>query len=141
MRTRWLERPARLLLIAGLMTAVACGDDDNDPAGPGPPVDITSGTPVTGITGTEGNQKLYRIPVPAGATSLDVTTSGGTGDVDLYVRAASAPTIDDYDCRSWDFGTDESCSIPSPAEGDWYILLDAFEAYSGVTLTATVTTP
>ncbi|WP_367379596.1 PPC domain-containing protein [Arsenicicoccus sp. oral taxon 190] len=41
----------------------------------------------------------YSIKVPAGATNLQITTSGGTGDVDLYVKAGSAPTTTSYDCR------------------------------------------
>jgi hypothetical protein len=101
---------------------------------------LVSGVPVAGISGAEDSQRLYRIAVPAGATQLDVRTSGGSGDVDLYVRRGQPPSSAAVDCWSEGVATDESCTIPTPAAGDWYILLVGFEAYSGVTLTATVST-
>ncbi len=133
--TRFL---ARTSLVLSLVLA-GCGDDD-DPVSPQATV-LTSGTAVTNISGAENNVKTYRIPVAAGATRLLITTSGGSGDVDLLVRRGSPPTLSTNDCSSAGDFNDEVCEEFNPAAGDWYIVLLGFEAYSGVTLTATVTRP
>lgn len=101
---------------------------------------LTSGTAVTALNGTAGSQRLFTIAVPAGATSLAVRTSGGSGDVDLYLRRGAPPTASAIDCASEEPATTESCTIANPAAATWYILLLGYEAYSGVTLTASVTT-
>lgn len=133
-------RASKLIAIAALALAAGCGDDD-DPVSPQDAVLITSGTPVTGIAGGENSLKYYRIVVPSGATELTVTTAGGTGDVDLYVRRGQLPTFLASDCSSEGSTNDEVCTIADPATGDWFIMLEGFEAYTAVTLTGTVTTP
>lgn len=50
-----------------------------------PPVALTNGVPVTGIGTATNTQKFYSLTVPAGATGLSFTTSGGTGDTDHLV--------------------------------------------------------
>lgn len=100
---------------------------------------LTGGVAVSGLAGAVGSAKLYVITVPTGATNLTVRTSGGTGDADLYVRRGSPPTSSVADCASDEVTTVESCTFTNPAAGEWYILLVGYGAYSGVTLTATVT--
>jgi len=102
---------------------------------------VVSGVPVTGIGGAAGIQTLiYRIFVPTGRTNLTVTLSGGTGDLDLYVRRGpELPTLDDFDCRPYRTGNEESCTFANPASGTWYIFIDVYDAGTGATLTATVT--
>ena len=135
---------ARSALVFSLLLTVGCGDDD-DPSGPGTPTVLTSGVPVTGISGGgNASQKLYRISVTSGATRLLITTSStAAGDVDLYVKRGTPPTLTsiDDDCDSENEDNNEVCDLPSPAAGEWYILLVGYAAYSGVTLTATVTRP
>ena len=99
---------------------------------------LTSGVPVTGISGIDGSERLYRIVVPAGATRLTVTTTGPGDDVDLYVKGGAAPTPSVYECASETLSSDETCIVDGPAPGEWFILLTAWSDYSGVTLTATV---
>ena len=36
-------------------------------------------------------RQVYTLAVPAGATNLTITMSGGTGDADMYVKAGSTP--------------------------------------------------
>lgn len=78
------------------------------------------------------------ITVPAGALSLSVVVSGGSGDGDLYVRRGSQPTTSAYDCRPYLGGNYEFCTIDAPAAGTWYVSIRGYAAYSGATLTAAV---
>jgi hypothetical protein len=79
------------------------------------------------------------VTVPTGATRLDVRTSGGTGDVDLYVRRGQPPAGSTWDCNSTGDATTESCVITNPVAGEWYVTLLGYQVYAGVSLTATVT--
>ncbi len=98
---------------------------------------LTSGVPKTGLAGSTGTAAYYKLTVPPGQTHLVFTTSGGTGDVDLYVKFGSAPTPSSYDCRPYQSGNTETCNITNPAAGDWYVMLNAYATYSGVSLTGT----
>jgi hypothetical protein len=98
---------------------------------------LSNGVPLPNQSGATNAQAAYTIAVPAGQTSLVVTIAGGTGDADLYVRAGSAPTLTTYDCRPYIAGNGETCSFTNPAAGTWYIMLNGYASYTGVTLTAT----
>jgi len=98
---------------------------------------LTNGVPVTGLSDSTGGQKVFTIVVPSGQTSLTVSISGGTGDSDLYTKLGSAPTLSSYDCRPYKSGNSETCTYSNPAAGTYYIMLNAYSSYSGVTLTAT----
>jgi pre-peptidase len=98
---------------------------------------LTSGVPVTGISGASGSQQFWKLPVPSGKTSLTFTISGGTGDADLYVRFGAKPTTTTFTCRPFLNGNNETCSITNPSAGDWYVMIRGFAAFSGVTLTGT----
>src|SRR5690606_10398934 len=74
--------------------------------------------------------------VPSGATNLEISTSGGSGDADLYVRRGSAPTDNTYDCRSYTSGNSEDCTFASPAAGTYYVRLKAYSAFSGLSIVA-----
>jgi PKD repeat protein len=86
------------------------------------------------LSATTGNARSFSIEVPAGATNLVFTTSGGTGDADLYVRKGSAPTTTTYDFRPYLDGNAESVTIASPAAAKYYVMVRAYASYSGVTL-------
>lgn len=134
------RRPAGLLALLIAASLGACSDGGTGPGdGDENGIALTSGTPLTSRSGDEGSTTLYRITVPAGATLLTVTTNGGSGDLDLYVRRGQEPTTSTYDCASDGGSNEESCELDSPSEGTWYIMLEGFEAYSGASLLATVT--
>jgi serine protease len=101
-------------------------------------VALQSGVPVTSLSGAPRSQRYFVIPVPAGADSLRVDVSGGSGDADLYVRRGALPTFTAWDCRPFIGGNNERCVAVAPAAGDYYVMLNGFDAYSGVTLAATV---
>ncbi|HEX7915469.1 MAG TPA: pre-peptidase C-terminal domain-containing protein [Rudaea sp.] len=100
---------------------------------------LTNGVAVTGLSGTSGMSSVYTFTVPAGATNVSIAISGGTGDADLYVKAGSAPTLSSYDCRPYLTGNNETCGSLS-AGVTYYVSLNAYAAYSGVSLVGNYTT-
>ncbi len=71
-----------------------------------------------------------------GASAMKFVISGGTGDADIYVRYGSPPTTTAYDCRPYSSGNSETCEFnPSQSTGTYYVMINAYSAYSGVTLT------
>jgi len=97
---------------------------------------LANGVPLTGLSATTGSEVYYRIEVPAGQPKLEISISGGTGDCDLYVKKDALPTTSDYDFRPYLFGNDETVTVNNPAAGTWYIMLHAYNAYSGLSLVA-----
>ena len=74
------------------------------------------------------------IAVPAGTTTLTVTTTGGTGNGDLHLRLGTAPTKRKYDCRSNAANNEETCTITSPGTGDWHVGIRAANTVAGMTM-------
>lgn len=100
---------------------------------------LTNGVAVTGLSGSAGDEKVYTLDVPAGATDLVFNMSGGSGDADLYVSFGSEPSTSSYDCRSWNSGNTESCSISNVQAGTYYVKVHAYATYSGASLTGSFT--
>lgn len=83
-------------------------------------------------------QAYAYINLPAGAKNVQLFTSGGNGDVDLYVALDRYPTTASYDLASAGAGNAEGVAIAAPVSGHWYyILLKAKQPFSGVSLGAT----
>ncbi|UYK89673.1 S8 family peptidase [Xanthomonas sacchari] len=98
--------------------------------------ELQDGVAVTNLSANSGSSLNYTVKVPSGASSLVVTTSGGSGDADLYVRFGSAPTDSAYDCRPYKNGNNESCTFNSPQAGTYYVRVKAYSTFSGVSLKA-----
>ncbi len=92
----------------------------------------------TNLSASKDNWLYYTIDVSAGASSLIVNASSGSGDADLYVRYGNQPTSNSYDCRPYISGNDESCSFSNPQAGTWHIGLKGYSSFSGVTLEGAV---
>jgi len=95
---------------------------------------LEKGVPETGLSGAAGQSLAFTMDVPAGASSLVFTMSGGSGDADLYVKFGSAPTDSAYDCRPYKSGNSESCSFAAPSVGTWHVRIKGYSAFSGVSL-------
>ena len=126
---------------AGIINAKAAVDAVTGGGGPGPDPDpgqdeLQNGTPVTGVSGASGSTRYWTFTVPAGATNLNIGTSGGSGDADLYVRRGSQPTTSSYDCRPYRAGNAESCTWASPQAGTYHVMVRGYSAFSGLTLSA-----
>ncbi|NOZ94028.1 MAG: peptidase M4 [Acidobacteria bacterium] len=109
---------------------------------PGTPVTVTAlsnGQTLSNLSGASGSWAYYKISVPAGQTSLEIKIWGGSGDCDLYVKRGAKPTSSSYDYRPYLNGNNETVTVSNPASGDWYIGLNGYAAYSGMSLQATYT--
>jgi len=101
---------------------------------------LSNGVGVSISDATVNHQQNWTMVVPAGATGLKFTLSGGTGDADMYVKFGSAPTLSSYDCRPYVSGNSETCNIATAQAGTYYVMVNAYAAYSGVTLTGSYST-
>ena len=112
------------------------------------PTPLSANAVVKNLGGVTGSETLYRVTIPPGTASFQVSTGGGTGDVDLYLKFgspalcqtdSSVSTPCAVDKFSEQFGNLESITVTSPAPGDYYIDLSAFEGFNRVTLTTSTT--
>eukprot|EP01084_Bolivina_argentea_P194370 333489_1 len=62
---------------------------------------------------------------------------GGTGDGDLYVKYDEKASEENYDCRPWEWGNNETCSFVSAPVGLYYIMIHAFSSFADVEFTVT----
>jgi YD repeat-containing protein len=100
---------------------------------------LISGIPVNNVSATNGSMVVYKVEVPAGAKSLSILTSGGTGDGDIFVRRGKPPTLEEYDARDNDsLFNDEFIAVESPEAGTWYFGVYVFENVSGMQIVARV---
>ncbi len=100
---------------------------------------LSKGVAKTGLSAATGAALNYTMVVPAGATNLSFTMSGGTGDADLYVKSGSAPTDTVYDCRPFKTGNAETCTFAAPQAGTYFVRIKAFSAFSGVSIVGNYT--
>jgi len=90
----------------------------------------------TTVNGAVGSWAYFEVS-PQAAGSLTITITGGTGDADLYVKSGSQPNQNDYECRPYIGGNEESCQITVPAVQTYHIGLYGYSAFDNVSLTAT----
>jgi len=102
------------------------------------------------ISGSKGNRRRpgtwdnYSVTIPAdvpNGSTLTVTMSGGSGDADLYTQLGTAPTLNQYACRPYANGNNESCSHTVNPGETWHIGIYAYADFSGVALIVTATAP
>jgi hypothetical protein len=99
-------------------------------------ISLRNGGAVSGLAGRADGEAFFVIDVPEGQSQLVISTSGGTGDVDLYVCLGQKPTTDEWDYRPYLAGNDETVIVKNPKAGRYYVLLRGYMAYAGVTLQA-----
>jgi microbial collagenase len=89
----------------------------------------------SGQSRVAGDTDYLWIHLPAGTTTLKVTTSGGTGNADLYYDPATWAGPSTFTEKSTDSGTTESITVTNTEAGYRYISLYAVTDFSGVTVT------
>ncbi|KGJ93772.1 pre-peptidase C-terminal domain-containing protein [Colwellia psychrerythraea] len=123
-------------LVANLIPQMGCVDDcctENccqDDCGPSDEVTLLD------ESGLSSDNLLVREVIVPARKTLTVTSSGGTGDADLFVKFGSQPVLWDKDCGSSSSSNIESCSITNTQAGTYYIVLDSYEAFTGIQLKA-----
>ncbi|MBI3665107.1 MAG: M36 family metallopeptidase [Acidobacteria bacterium] len=121
------------------------------------PTFVPGNATMSNLSGGISSETFYRVAVPAGAASLKLTTAGGTGDVDVFLKQGQAPNCQVIRSSAtqkrgtgsgcgplFSVGFDsnnESITVNTPPAGDWYINLSAPANYSGVSLTTALTAP
>ena len=91
------------------------------------------------FSGVYQSKRYYAIAVPAGTTAASFTITGTSGDADLYVKRGAVPTTSAWDYRPYLSSSNESVSVTNPAADTWYVMVQGYRAYSGLTLRASVT--
>ncbi len=96
--------------------------------------ELSNGVPVTGLSASTRTWLHYQTDVPSGSSNLVMTISGGFGDADLYTRFGSQPNSHNYDCRPYEGGNNEECTVSNPETGTYYVSLYAYKTFSDVSL-------
>lgn len=125
--------------------AGSCGTTTNptDPTDPTDPTTQCTGADVRelgqdcardGQRATRANYAYLYVYIPAGTDRLTVTTSGGTGDADLYYSADGWATTGSYTSRATGSGNTHTLTVEHPAEGAHYISLYAVQDFGQVSV-------
>jgi vibriolysin len=115
------------------------GSPNGPPGGTGPgPGDhaLVNGQPVRNVSGTKGGASYFSIDLPAGILNLLVSSHGGTGDADLYIRYGQKPTTVTFDNASRTTGNQESIALSQTKAGRYWIMVRGFSQFGGLVLTA-----
>lgn len=118
---------------AGILDAFAAVNEVGD-VPPGATGSLQNGVPVTDIAASQDDFIVFQMEVPAGATNLTFSISGGQGDADLYVKFAQPPSLQDFDYRPFLEGNTETVTVEAVQAGTYYVALHGYAAFSGVTL-------
>ncbi|MGY0234423.1 collagenase [Longispora urticae] len=83
---------------------------------------------------TTGNYDYFYLTIPAGTAQLRITSSGGTGNCDLYYNSSSWAYTTSYTSRSTGPNNSETLTVSNPRAGTNYVSLHAVGTCSGVTV-------
>ncbi|KJS52745.1 hypothetical protein VM98_29475, partial [Streptomyces rubellomurinus subsp. indigoferus] len=88
-----------------------------------------------GLAATTGNYRYNFVLLPAGVKQLTITSSGGTGNADLYYNGGSWATTGSYQAKSTNGGNGETLTIANPPAGYVYFSLFAQQGFDGASVT------
>ncbi|GAA1412088.1 collagenase [Kitasatospora putterlickiae] len=126
----------------------ACASNDCGPLPDAPTGPVDPATPVCtnadtrqfdnncrrdNLTATTGNYSYHFVNLPAGVKTLTITSSGGTGNADLYYGDTWA-TTSAYQSKSTNAGNGETLTITNPPAGWNFFSLAAQQDFAGATL-------
>ncbi|MFB7617185.1 M9 family metallopeptidase [Kitasatospora sp. NPDC056181] len=88
------------------------------------------------VAATTGNYAHFYVLVPAGTKQVKITTSGGTGNGDLYYNPGSWAYTNSYATRSTGPDNSETLTVTNPPAGYVFFSLYAQQGFSGVSVTS-----
>jgi Zn-dependent metalloprotease len=100
-----------------------------------PPLAYTVIDTQSGLSASTGGTVTASYATGANSQGIRFSIAGGSGDADLYVRFGAAPTTSAYDCRPYLTGNTESCTFEPSQTGTYHVMIQAYQAFSGLTLT------
>lgn len=86
------------------------------------------------ISGQEGEELAYHFSAPSDTDNVSISISAGTGDADLYVKKDGQISLNNYDCRPWLTGNNETCTLTG--QGEYSILVRGYNQFAQVNLMA-----
>ncbi|MBU6954997.1 pre-peptidase C-terminal domain-containing protein [Hahella sp. HN01] len=101
-----------------------------------PDKELENGQVLSNLSADKEDKDYYVLKVDPGASDLVFRISGGSGDMDMFVKFGERPTLASYDCRPYKTTQEEICTFNSPQAGNYYVMLHAFSSYSGITFEA-----
>lgn len=90
------------------------------------PIDVT----IDNVSVARRAFERFTVELAEGYSSLNVTTSGGTGNVSVALRLEGSSAS----CISKHPGNDESCTVANPAAGTWSVEVFGVANSAGVTV-------
>ncbi|MFF1905401.1 collagenase [Kitasatospora sp. NPDC058218] len=87
------------------------------------------------VAATTGNYSYSFLNLPAGVKQLTITTSGGSGNADLYYGGSNWATTGNALAKSTNAGNGETLTITNPPSGWVYFSLYAQQGFTGATVT------
>ncbi|GHE24567.1 M9 family metallopeptidase [Streptomyces hydrogenans] len=87
-----------------------------------------------GLAASAGNYSYHFVYLPAGVSRLTITSTGGSGNADLYYGGGTWATTGNYQAKSTHTGNGETLTIDNPPSGWVYFSLAAAQDFSGVSL-------
>lgn len=105
--------------------SASCGDNTSNV--------LLPNQPITGLAGGSGSETFFTFTVDS-SRSVNVSMSGGSGDADLYVKEGSKPTTSNWDCRPYNNGNNENCTLNAQQNVTYHVMLRGYQNYSNVSL-------
>ncbi|MEV6977932.1 collagenase [Kitasatospora sp. NPDC093806] len=89
------------------------------------------------LAATTGNYAHFYLNLPAGVKQLKITSTGGTGNADLYFNSKGWAYTNAYTAKSTNAGNNtETLTITNPPAGYVYLSLYAQQGFSGANIKA-----
>ncbi len=98
---------------------------------------LNNGQPILDQRVRPGDSLYFQISVPAGSKTLNIRTYGGTGDVSLRLSRDSLPSDNNVIATSNKAATIETLLLTRPAEGVYFLAVDAVRESTGFSVLAT----
>lgn len=93
---------------------------------------LECGSELSALSAEKGTALLIPVRVQEGVFRLSITSSGGSGDADLYLLQESPPESTRYDRRPFQQGNAEQVQVIRPSAGRWYLAVHAYEGFEGL---------